>query len=278
MPSTAVAPTSPAAPAGPAKGQCSHGAGRATSWGGGNPILPSPLGSQASPGTTPGTPAGIRVPPNAGRCPPPKASCPPGAAHGVVTFVPTQGHLPARGSPLAPASIRVPGQAAQGFSAPLPLKSGQHRGETGEEVSDSTRRLRPLRPRGGPTAGCSEPCLGPMGAALPKPTFPRGVRPRLWLAARVAAGPAAKEGHEEAETGAGARAPAGAGAGAAAAAPHRAHRRFGASSEGAGERLLPPPRHDSWLSTCIWCCCNASETPQKAAALLISWEANERSR
>lgn len=150
------------------KGQCSHGAGRATSWGGGNPILPSPLSSQASPGTTPGTPAGIRVPLNAGGCPPQKASCPPGAAHRVVTFVPTQGHLPARGSPLAPASIRVPGQAAQRFSAPLPLKSGQHRGETGEEVSDSTRRLRLLRPRGGARSRVLRALPGTHGCCSPQ--------------------------------------------------------------------------------------------------------------
>lgn len=129
---------------------------------------------------------------------------------------------------------------------------------------------------GGPPAGSSEPCLAPMGAALPKPTFPRGVRPRLSLADGIAAAPAAKEGHEEAETGAGARAPAEARAGAVAATPRRANWHFGTSSEGAGERLLPAPHYSYRLSAFIRRCCNASETPQKAAALLISWEANER--
>lgn len=128
---------------------------------------------------------------------------------------------------------------------------------------------------GGPAAGRSEPCLAPTGAA---PRLPQGVRPRLSLAASVAAAPAVKEGHEEAGSGAGARVPAGAGAGAAAAAPRPPNWRFGASSEGDSERLLFPPQYGSRLPTFVWCCCNAAETPQKAAALIISWEANERSR
>lgn len=56
---------------------------------------------------------------------------------GEGRFVPTQGHLAVWGPVLAPTSARVPSEAAQGFSVPLPLKSEQHRGEMGDEGSDS---------------------------------------------------------------------------------------------------------------------------------------------
>lgn len=105
--------------------------------------------------------------------------------------------------------------------------------------------------RGGPQPGAQSLAWHPW-VLLSKPTFPRGVRPQLSLAAGVTAAPAAKEGHKAAETGAGARAPAGAGTGAATAAPHRANQCFGVSSEGAAEPLFSPPCYGSRLSTFIW--------------------------
>lgn len=104
----------------------------------------------------------------------------------------------------------------------------------------------------------------------PHPPFP-GVRPQLSLAAASLLPQQAGHGHTEAGTGAGA----GAGAGAAAAAPLS---QLAFWCQGADE-FLPslPPHYGSRLSTFIQRCCDAAETPPQAAALLISWEANERS-